>query len=126
MKTLRNGRYLRLRCPSIAASSVPLVTRIARLFSARAVKMIIAQSSVSPPPYICMQLCEMPAPPMMQSTVVAFEHKVLIFGGKNANDENFLEDVLEFDLTTTEFKIMPSLPSRAMHMAGVRWGIRQF
>ena len=74
------------------------------------------------PPYICNQLCEMPEPPRIQYTVVAFEHKVLIFGGKNANDGNFLEDVSEFDFTTMKFKILPSLPRAVVNMAGVRWG----
>ena len=74
------------------------------------------------PPYTCEQLCGIPEPKRIYYTVVAFEHKVLIFGGKNVEDDDFLEDVLEFDLTTREFKVMPSLPGAAIHMAGVRWG----
>ena len=73
------------------------------------------------PPYTCKQLCKIPEPKRQFYTVVAFEHKVLIFGGKNVEDGDCLEDVLEFDLTTREFKVMPSLPGAAANMAGVRW-----
>ena len=73
-------------------------------------------------PYTCKQLCEMPKPPRKFSTVVGFEHKILIFGGKRVNDSNLLEDVLELDLTTREFKVLPSLPGVVSSMAGVRWG----
>ena len=73
-------------------------------------------------PYTCKQLCEMPKPPSKYYTVVAFEHKILIFGGKRVNNSNLLEDVLEFDLTTREVKVLPSLPSPVSNMAGVRWG----
>ena len=72
------------------------------------------------PPYTCKQLCKMPEPPRKDYTVVAFDHKVLIFGGESAGD--ILQDVLQFDLTTEEFKVMPALPSAAQHMTGVRWG----
>ena len=74
------------------------------------------------PPYICKQLCEIPEPRRKEFTVVAFEHKVLLFGGENVEDGNFLEEVLEFDVTTREFKVMPSLPSAFQLSAGVRWG----
>ena len=74
------------------------------------------------PPYTCKQLCEMPKPPRKFYRVVAFEHKILIFGGTNAEDNNYVEDVLEFDLTTREFKVLPSLPGVVVNMAGVRWG----
>ena len=74
------------------------------------------------PPYTCNQLCEMPEPARKLYSVVAFEHKVLIFGGRNVKDGNYLEDVLEFDLTTREFKVLPSLPGLVSSMAGVRWG----
>ena len=74
------------------------------------------------PPYTFEQLCEIPEPKRLYYTVVAFEHKVLIFGGKNVYQDNYLEAVLEFDLTTREFKVMPSLPGASRHMAGVRWG----
>ena len=74
------------------------------------------------PPYTFKQLCEIPEPKRLYYTVVAFEHKVLIFGGKSVNGDDYFEDVLEFDLTTREFKVMPSLPRAAKHMAGVRWG----
>ena len=73
-------------------------------------------------PYTCKKLCEMLEVPKKYYTVVAFEHKVLIFGGRNAKDGNYLEDVLEFDLTTREFKVLPSLPGVVSGMAGVRWG----
>ena len=74
------------------------------------------------PPYTCKQLCEIPQPPRGEYTVVAFEQKVLIFGGSSHEHGNYLEDVLEFDLTTRKFKAMPSLPSAVQLMAGVRWG----
>ena len=74
------------------------------------------------PPYTCKKLCEMLEPKRVHYTVVAFEHKVFIFGGKSVEDDDYLEDVLELDLTTREFKVMPSLPSAAGYMAGVRWG----
>ena len=48
-------------------------------------------------------------------TVVAFEHKILIFGGGN------VEDVLEFDLTTREFNVLFSFSGFVSNMAGVRW-----
>ena len=73
-------------------------------------------------PYTCKQLCKMPVLPREHYTVVAFERKVLIFGGSSVGSSNYLDSVLEFDLTTREFKVMPSLPSGAEHMAGVRWG----
>ena len=73
-------------------------------------------------PFTCKQLCEIPQPPREEYTVVAFEQKVLIFGGPSDEHGNYLEDVLEFDLTTREFKVMPSLPSAVQLMAGVRWG----
>ena len=60
--------------------------------------------------------------PREHYTVVAFERKVLIFGGSTGDNSNFLDSVLEFDLTTREFKVMPTLPSAAQNMAGVRWG----
>ena len=74
------------------------------------------------PPYTCKQLCKIPEPRRKEYTVVAFEHKVLLFGGENVEDGNFLEEVLEFDVTTTEFKVMPSLPNAVQLSAGVRWG----
>ena len=73
-------------------------------------------------PYTCKKLSEMPEPPRKFYTVVAFEHKILIFGGKNVKDNHRLQDVLEFDLTTREFKDLPSLPGVVSSMAGVRWG----
>ena len=78
------------------------------------------------PPYTCKQLGKMPGPPRKDYTLVVFEHKVLIFGGRNVEECNHREDVLEFDLTTRILKVMPSLPSAVPNMAGVRWGIRQF
>ena len=73
-------------------------------------------------PYTCKKLCEMPEPQRKFYTVVAFEKKILIFGGKNVKDNHRLGDVLEFDLTTREFKVLPSLPGVVSSMAGVRWG----
>ena len=68
------------------------------------------------PPYTCKQLRKMPEEaPMKFFTVVAFEHKILIFGGGN------VEDVLEFDLTTREFNVLVSLSGFVSNMAGVRW-----
>jgi hypothetical protein len=73
-------------------------------------------------PYTCKQLCNLPEPARKDYTVVAFEHKVLIFGGSSGTDYNFLDSVLEFDLSTNEFKDMPPLPCAVSNMAGVRWG----
>ena len=74
-------------------------------------------------PYTCKQFCVIPDPQRKYYTVIAFEHKVLILGGESAKDlGDVLDDVLEFDLTTKEFKAMPSLPSAAKFMVGVRWG----
>ena len=73
-------------------------------------------------PYTCMQLREMPEAQRKYYTVVTFEHKILIFGGKNVKECNYLEDVLEFDLTTREFKVLLSLPNTVSNIAGVRWG----
>ena len=56
-------------------------------------------------PYTCKQLCEIPQPPRGECTVVAFEQKVLIFGGSSDEHGNYLKDVLEFDLTAREFKL---------------------
>ena len=75
------------------------------------------------PPYTCKQLCKIPGPARKCYTVVAFEHKVLIFGGLySVTDDEFLDSVLEFDLSTNEFKAMPPLPCGLCYMAGVRWG----
>ena len=54
--------------------------------------------------------------------MVPFEHKVLIFGGISDEDRDIRDEVLEFDLTTREFRVMPSWPSDVPSMAGVRWG----
>ena len=51
----------------------------------------------------------MPEPLREYYPVVAFDHKVLIFGGSNG--ANYLRSVLQFDLLTNEFKVMPSLPN---------------
>ena len=61
----------------------------------------------------------MPDPVRKYYTVVAFEHKVLIFGGSSGG--NYLGSVLQFDIGTNQFKVMPSLPCRLQDMAGVRW-----
>jgi hypothetical protein len=73
-------------------------------------------------PYTYKRLCKIPEPPRKYYTVVAFEHKVLIFGGRIPTNNNLLDSVLEFDLSTNEFKEMPPLPYAALNMAGVRWG----
>ena len=74
------------------------------------------------PPHTCKQLCRMPEWLRGHYAVVAFEQKVLLFGGESAKDGHLLEDVLEFDLTTKEFKVMPPMPIAVKHMASVRWG----
>jgi hypothetical protein len=71
-------------------------------------------------PYTCKQLCKMLA--RKNYRVVAFEQKVLIFGGRGATSGQFLDSVLEFDLSTNEFKDMLPLPCAVENMAGVRWG----
>jgi hypothetical protein len=57
----------------------------------------------------------MPEPPRKDYTLVAFEHKVLIFGGDSVIND-------DFDLSTNKFKDMPPLPYAVSNMAGVRWG----
>ena len=75
------------------------------------------------PPYTCKKLCKISEEaPRNYYTVIAFEHKILTFGGRNVKDNSYFEDVLEFDLTTREFKVLPSLPGVVSSMAGVRWG----
>jgi hypothetical protein len=74
------------------------------------------------PPYTCTQLCKLPDPPRKHYRVVAFEHKVLIFGGRNVANNQLLDSVLEFNLITNEFNSMPSLPYVVENMAAVRWG----
>ena len=66
------------------------------------------------------QLCKMLA--RKNYRVVAFEQKVLIFGGRVATSDQFLDSVLEFDLIANEFKDMPPLPCAVENMAGIRWG----
>jgi hypothetical protein len=73
-------------------------------------------------PYTCKLLCKMPEPPRKSYTVVAFEHKVLIFGGRGATNVDLLDSVLEFNINTNEFKAMPPLPCALQSMTAVRWG----
>ena len=73
-------------------------------------------------PYTSKQLCAIPEPPRKFCSVVGFEHKALIFGGRNIANNHLLDSVLQFDLITTEFKEMPSLPCGMQSMAVVRWG----
>ena len=73
-------------------------------------------------PYTCKQLCKMPEAPRKYYTVVAFEHKVLIFGGSNASEYDPFDGVLQLDIDTKEFKVMPALPYAVSSMAGLRWG----
>ena len=74
------------------------------------------------PPYKFKHLCEIPESQRCNYTVVAFGHKVLIFGGSNAVVDSFLDSVLGYDINTNAFKVMPPLPCAASYMAGVRWG----
>ena len=73
-------------------------------------------------PYRRKQLCKMPEPARINYTVLAFEQKVLIFGGQDLLNYHSLDSVLQFDLITKEFKSMPSLPCALEDMAAVRWG----
>jgi hypothetical protein len=73
-------------------------------------------------PYTSKQLCNLPGPARKHYRVVAFEHKVLIFGGRSVITEHLLDSVLEFDLSTNEFKEMHPFPCAVSSMAGVRWG----
>ena len=73
-------------------------------------------------PYTCWQLCKMPEPPRKHYTVVAFENKFLIFGGTSGNHCNFLNSVLQFNVSTNQFNVMPQLPFAGSNIAGVRWG----
>jgi hypothetical protein len=68
------------------------------------------------------QLCKMSDPQRKTYTVVVFEHKVLIFGGRSVANNTFFNSVLEFDLSTNEFKVMPPLPCALYSLASVRWG----
>ena len=72
------------------------------------------------PPYTCKRVCKIPEPPRKYYTVVGFEHKVMIFGGLSGI--NYLDDALQFDIGTNQFKVMPSLPCKLRDMAAVRWG----
>ena len=75
------------------------------------------------PPFTCKQLCKMPKPQRKEYTVVAFERKVLIFGGSSDGiiGTNSLDSVLQFDIGTNQFKDMAPLPFTVSNMAGVRW-----
>ena len=73
-------------------------------------------------PYTCTQLCKIPDPARKHYRVVAFEHKVLIFGGRNVANNQLLKSVLQLNLSTNEFKAMPALPYSVENMAAVRWG----
>ena len=73
-------------------------------------------------PDTCKQLRKVPEPLRKYYRVVAFEYKVLIFGGLSVANNHLLNSVLEFDLRTKKFKAMPPLPSAVKDMAGVRWG----
>ena len=74
------------------------------------------------PPYTCKHLCKIPELAREDYTVIAFEHKVLIFGGRNVVKSNLGDNVLEYNTNTNEFKAMPPLPCDLDAMAGVRWG----
>ena len=80
----------------------------------------VAELSLTPP-YTCKQLCKMPEPERKTFTVVAFQDRVLIFGGSSVSSDNFLDSVLQFDLRTSELKAMPSLPCAMSNMADARW-----
>lgn len=66
------------------------------------------------------QLCKLPEPMRKYYRVLAFGHKVLIFGGSHGS--KILNNVLEFDLTTSELKDMPPLSRGVKEMSVVRWG----
>ena len=74
------------------------------------------------PPYTCKQLCEIPEPQRKDYAVVAFQHKVLIFGGSSGSVYNYVESVLQFDIGSNQFKAIAPLPCAVSNMAGVRWG----
>ena len=74
------------------------------------------------PPYTFKQFCQIPDPLRNYYAIVAFGHKVLIFGGSGGGNLDFLDSVLEYDINTNAFKSMPPLPFAASNMAGVRWG----
>jgi hypothetical protein len=71
-------------------------------------------------PFTFKLLLQIPELEMERYTVVAFEHKVLILGGKSGSE--LLDSVFEVDVSTNEIKAMPSLPYAVGNMAGVRWG----
>ena len=69
-------------------------------------------------PCIMKELCQMPEPRGHHGAEV-FEDKVLILGGRNADQTT--DSVLEFDPKKNECKEMPNLPFLLMRMATVRW-----
>ena len=73
-------------------------------------------------PNTCKQLCRIPEPSRTKFAVVAFGHKVLIFGGRRTVDNHLLDFVLEFDIHTKKFKAMPRLPYAVELAASIRWG----
>jgi hypothetical protein len=76
-------------------------------------------------PYTFKRLCKVPEPARRNYAVVAFEHKVLLFGGKcTSSSRDYLNTVLEFDLNTSEFKEKPSLPYFSSNLTSIRWGNR--
>ena len=71
-------------------------------------------------PYMCKKLCTFPELAHNHYRLLAFENKVLLFGGNDGG--RILDNVLEFDLRTNTFNDMPPLPCPLEEMAAVRWG----
>ena len=46
----------------------------------------------------------------------------MIFGGRRTVDNYLLDLVLEFDIHTKKFKVMPRLPYAVQLAASIRWG----
>ena len=74
-------------------------------------------------PYTCKEISNIPGPPRVLYAVVAFGHKILIFGGSGyyGYDDVNEKSVLEFDMNTKKYKSMRQLPYAVSNMAGVRW-----
>ena len=107
IKTSYNGPNLLLECP-ISVDSALWFTRSAHFFLPLVVKLIVVQSSVF------LHLTR------VSSCIKCLNHaqrkdytvvdKVLIFEGNCGSEDNLLDSVLQFDIGTNQFEVMPQLP----------------
>ncbi len=80
------------KVPYIVNASAPWFTRTAQFFFAHAVTRDYCAELCLTAPYTCKHLCKMPEPARRNFAVVAFEHKVLDFGGRSHISNNRLFD----------------------------------